>query len=132
MKKEVIKLEVPSKPGYIGVVRLTTSAIANNVGLNIEEIDDVKVSIAEACINALEKKENLYISYEILGDKLIIEVEDVVENVEESEKELGILIIKSLMDDVEFSNKGIRMIKYVEDGNKWLDKSTVKGIILKT
>jgi serine/threonine-protein kinase RsbW len=118
MKKEVIKLEVPSKPGYIGVVRLTTSAIANNVGLNIEEIDDVKVSIAEACINAIEKKENLYISYEILGDKLIIEVEDVVENVEESEKELGILIIKSLMDDVEFSNKGIRMIKYVEDGNK--------------
>ncbi len=34
------------------------------------------------------------------------------------ELELGILIIKSLMDEVNFSEKGVEMIKYIEDGNK--------------
>ena len=118
MNNESIKLELPSKPDYVGVVRLTTSAIANNIGLDIEGIEDVKVAIAEACTNALGKKDELYIKYEIEKDKFIIEVKDVVEEVgeDEKEKELGILIIKSLMDQVNFSKKGIRMIKNIEDG----------------
>ena len=34
------------------------------------------------------------------------------------EIELGILIIKSLMDEVNFDEEGVEMIKYIEDGNK--------------
>lgn len=118
MDNEVIKLELPSKPDYVGVIRLTTSAIANNIGLNIEEIEDLKVSIAEACTNALGKRDKLCIKYKIQQDKLIVKVEDATEKVgeNEKEKELGILIIESLMDEVVFSEKGIKMIKYTEDG----------------
>ncbi len=118
MDRENIKLEVPSKPDYIGVVRLTTSAIANNLGLNIEEIEDIKVSIAEACINALEKEDKVYIEYEVSKENLTMYVKNVTEKVgkDEKEKELGILIIKSLMDQVEFSEKGIKMIKNIKDG----------------
>ncbi len=53
MKKDIFKLTIPSKPDYISVARLTSSAIANKIGFNIEDIEDIKVSIAEACINAL-------------------------------------------------------------------------------
>lgn len=115
---ENIKLVLPSKPDYVGVARLTTSAIANNIGLNIEEIEDVKVVIAEACTNALGKKDELYISYQIKKDEFIINVKDVSEDIgeDEKEKELGILIIKSLMDQVIFSDVGIKMIKNIEDG----------------
>ncbi len=118
MNNEVIKLVLPSKPDYVGVVRLTTSAIANNIGLDIEGIEDVKVAIAEACTNALGKKDELYINYKIEKDKFIMEVKDVTEDIGESEKEkeLGILIIKSLMDEVSFSKEGIKMIKNIEDG----------------
>ena len=123
MKKDVIKLIIPSKPDYISVVRLTSSAIANNIGLNIEDIEDIKVSIAEACINALNKSDEIYIQFEIEENRLIIKVDNVSpcegDEVDlNNEIELGILIIKSLMDEVKFNGEGVEMIKYIEDGNK--------------
>ncbi len=125
MSKDVVSLIIPSKPDYISVVRLTTSAIAHKIGLNIDEIEDVKVSIAEACINALNLngKEEISIEFEVEEDKLIIRVKNVKENIphelsEGKERELGLLIIKSLMDEVKFNEYGIEMIKYIEDGSK--------------
>ncbi len=47
------------------MVRLTSSAIASNMGLNIEEIEDIKVSIAEACINAIDKSNEINVQFEI-------------------------------------------------------------------
>ncbi len=123
MKKDIINLKIPSKPDYISVVRLTSSAIASNMGLNIEEIEDIKVSIAEACINAINKSNEINIQFEIEKDKLTMKVDN-VQPLEEDEVnlnkelELGILIIKSLMDEVNFSEEGVEMIKYIEDGNK--------------
>ncbi|QQY79771.1 serine/threonine-protein kinase RsbW [Keratinibaculum paraultunense] len=123
MKKDIINLKIPSKPDYISVVRLTSSAIASNLGLNIEEIEDIKVSIAEACINAINKSSEINIQFEIEKDKLTIKVNNVHPLEEDKsnlnkELELGILIIKSLMDEVNFSEEGVEMIKYIEDGNK--------------
>lgn len=123
MDKETVELRVPSKPDYVSVVRLTTSAIASNADLNIDDIDDIKVAIAEACINALDKSEEIYIKYEILQDKLIIFVKNVSEKIledisDKKERELGILIIKSLMDEVEFTGDGVKLIKNIEDGIK--------------
>ncbi|MBE6082927.1 MULTISPECIES: ATP-binding protein [Tissierellales] len=123
MDKETVELRVPSKPDYVSVIRLTTSAIASNADLNIDDIDDIKVAIAEACINALDKSEEIYIKYEILQDKLIIFVKNVSEKISEDisdkkERELGILIIKSLMDEVEFTGDGVKLIKNIEDGIK--------------
>ncbi len=124
MKKDIIKLTIASKPDYISVVRLTSSAIANNIGLNIDDIEDIKVSIAEACINALDKADEINIQFQIEEDKLIMKVDNVSPCKDDEidlnkEIELGILIIESLMDEVNFSEKGVEMIKYIEDGNKW-------------
>lgn len=123
MKKDIIKLTIASKPNYISVVRLTSSAIANNIGLNIDDIEDIKVSIAEACINALDKADEINIQFQIEEDKLIMKVDNVSPCKDDEidlnkEIELGILIIESLMDEVNFSEKGVEMIKYIEDGNK--------------
>jgi len=43
--KETIKLEIPKKSEFISIIRLTTSFVANNVGFNVEEIDDLKVVV---------------------------------------------------------------------------------------
>lgn len=34
------------------------------------------------------------------------------------ERQLGILIIESLMDEVHFTEEGVEMIKYIEDGHR--------------
>lgn len=119
MERDLIELIVPNKPDYVGVIRLTTSAIGSNMSLNIEEIEDLKVSISEACNNALGKSENFVIKYELNNEKLEITVENVSEEDTDDnskEKKLGILIIKSLMDEVYFTSNGIKMIKVIEDG----------------
>lgn len=121
MNKDSILLTIPSKPDYISLVRLTTSSIGYNKGLTVDEIEDIKVSIGEACINSLQLggKEIISIEYETDDDKIVFKVSNCVETIPEEfydnkERELGILIIKSLMDEVKFTDSGIEMTKFKE------------------
>ena len=121
MNKDSILLTIPSKPDYISLVRLTASSISNKCRLNIDEIEDIKVSLGEACINSLSltKEETITINFKIDEEKLVITVTDVKEQIpngldETRERELGVLIIKSLMDKVLFNDTGIEMTKYIE------------------
>lgn len=125
---DVLSLSVPSKPEYVNVIRLTASAIASRIGFNIEEIEDIKVAVAEACTNAIKhglchNHKNFRIKFSVEYDKMIIDIIDegsgfVCENIQEpdlmnpKEGGLGIFIIKSLMDEVEVISdigKGTRM-----------------------
>lgn len=119
---DIIKLSIPKKADYISIARLTTSGIGHSMALNVEDIEDLKLAIGEACINSLilDNKEKINLKFEISEIKLSIEVTDVKENIPETlsdrrERELGLLIIKSLMDEVIFSDHGVKMIKYIED-----------------
>lgn len=121
MNKDIIRLTIPDKPDYISVVRLTSSSICSNMGFNIEDIEDIKVAISEACINALDKDREIEVVFNMKEDRLLITIDNVSHkgaDRSDREEELSLLIIKSLMDKVEFSQEGIRMIKYIEDGNK--------------
>ena len=112
---DYVNMTLPCKPEYVGVVRLTVSAIANRMGFNIEEIEDIKVAVAEACTNAIKHglDEEFDASFTIFADKMTISIKDrgkgvKIENIAEldlgnpSENGgLGLFIIKSLMDDVD-------------------------------
>lgn len=122
MNKDIISLTIPNKPDYISLARLTASGIGSSMGLNVEDIEDIKVSIGEACINSLilNERDIISLNFEIDEEKLCIKVTDVKEYLPEvledrKERELGLLIIKSLMDEVIFNEYGIEMIKYIED-----------------
>lgn len=54
MNGDIIKLEFPARPDYILAVRLVVSAVAERGGFAIEDIEDLKVASAEACILLLE------------------------------------------------------------------------------
>ncbi len=132
-----INLTVPSKPEYVGVIRLTLAAIASRIGFDIEKIEDMKVAVAEACTNAIthgctcSQNSKFNIDFISNGEKLTISVYDngkgcSPENIKEpdlnqpKEGGLGIFIIKSLMDDVEIQSEDgrgmkIKMIKYLGD-----------------
>ena len=46
-------LTVPAEPEYIDLVRLTLYGISSKLGFSYEEIEDMKVAVAEACNNAV-------------------------------------------------------------------------------
>ncbi len=115
-----IELRMPSKLEYISLIRLTASSIANNIDLNIDEIEDIKVCISEACINVLNfsNSKEISVSFELREDGICIYIKDFVQEIPEEldnakQGNMGLLIINSLMDEVKFENTHIKMIKYI-------------------
>lgn len=110
----LIRMTVPTDSSNISVVRMTASSIANRIGFNIEEIDDVKIAISEACTNVI--KHSKVDTFDLLfnqGTNFIeIEIKDLgvgynLSKLKEPElganredRGLGIYIIKMLMDEV--------------------------------
>lgn len=141
--KDTIKLKIPAKGEYLSLIRLTASSVAAKMGFNIDDIDDVKVSMGEACTSIIEslnpgEESEFKIEYTVSEDKLKIKVKNKIkskseysteknEDTEEAldlsdllEDGLGIMIIQSLMDEVNISGAGedeteIKMIKLKRD-----------------
>ena len=117
MNFETIKMEIASNPQYVSVMRLTTSGIANKIGFCLEDIEDIKVAVSEACTNAIKHSlDNKFsVEYTIFENGLTITIIDSgkgydvdsidVPNLEEpKESGLGLFIIQSLMDEVEIKS----------------------------
>lgn len=137
LMKENVSISLPFKPEYVSVGRLTASIIANQMGFNIEDIEEIKVAVGEACNNAIIhgknkcEDDNYKISFNITDDKFIAIVEDKGKGFEADkcpepnlcepkEGGLGIFIIKSLMDEVQIDScpgKGtkIKMTKFLKE-----------------
>ncbi|OPH59392.1 anti-sigma B factor RsbW [Paenibacillus ferrarius] len=48
-----IGLTIPAKAEYLDIVRLTLYGVATKAGFSFEDIEDMKVAVAEACNNAI-------------------------------------------------------------------------------
>lgn len=117
-----VTLTLPAKSEYVSTARLTASSVANRIGFNIDEIEDIKVAVAEVC-NMILSKTNSEISqykilFEINSDKLIITFtgnETAMGCFESNaENEYGMYIMQALMDSVELcNNNSIVMIKKI-------------------
>ncbi|WP_018924811.1 anti-sigma B factor RsbW [Salsuginibacillus kocurii] len=125
---DVVEMTVPSKAEYVGVVRLTVSGIANRAGFSYDDIEDMKIAVAEACTNVVDHAYSnggtikFSCSIEEEGLKLVVSDDgqsvDVVQLREEigpvdgqdpvgelKEGGLGLFLIESLMDEVEISSE---------------------------
>jgi serine/threonine-protein kinase RsbW len=77
-----IGLTIPAKAEYLHIVRLTLFGIASKVGFSFEQIEDMKVAVAEACNNvvlhAYEDTEPgvLKIQFELEDSELSIHIKD--------------------------------------------------------
>ncbi|MEA4921970.1 MAG: ATP-binding protein [Eubacteriaceae bacterium] len=128
----ILEMTVPGNPEYIKIAKMAAGAAASLEGFDIEKVDDIKMAVGEACkaitCHGFEGwSENYQLAMDMAGKVLTIEVEDKLCKHQVSkgtrpcmdcpgEGDLGIQIIKSLMDDVEIVKAGdgcrsIRMVK---------------------
>lgn len=119
-----VTLALPMVPDMEIEASKTATAIAESMRMSPDRIDEVRMAVVEACINALEHSRSrdgeIFVTFEVLGDKdpekLRITVkdtgvgfspEDVVEpNLEQKlnsprKRGWGLKIIRGLMDEVE-------------------------------
>ena len=127
-----VKFTIPGKPEYIAMVRLAVRSIADTSGFNVEEIEDIKTAVGQACKNiSCHGKEGLLSEYELecIADKDFMEIyvtdTGTVEGTGElsmqcmdcpNEGDLGVFVVKTLMSEVELienpnHKKTIKMIK---------------------
>lgn len=120
MLNDNITLIVPKKPDYISTVRLISSSLGNKIGYNIDQIEDLKVAMGEACILSFGKSvdEEIKIIYDLLKEKLEVTVSWNKSSTEEGEEtkeiNMGKMIIESLMDEVYYLDNEIKIVKYID------------------
>lgn len=116
----VVRLEIPPRSPYVGVVRLAVSSLARSAGLDEEKVDDIKIAVSEACANAvLNNEENdsdapVSITWEETEGEVRILVADRGPTVDTSEADtvdtqgfstravMSYALLKSLVDDCAF------------------------------
>ncbi len=138
LKPETIELKLPAKDEYMNVVRLSIAGIGERMNFSVDDIEDIKVAVGEACINSIRhgyqekaSEENLiHIRFLIHPKKLEIVIKDNgkgfdTRNVDEylgkpgDEKTegvgLGVQLIKTLMGEVKYSSSPdgtqVRLVK---------------------
>ena len=116
-----VRLTIPARAEYITLCRLALIGIARVRSLSDETLADLKLALTEAASNSVRHayEENhvgvVEISYELLPDRLVIEVTDEGGGFdpaeahgapeELSEGGLGIAIIRAIADEVEIGRQ---------------------------
>lgn len=116
--RDTISLSIPKKPEYMSLVRLTTMGIGQQANLTIDDIEDLKVSVSEACVHIMkiESLEEVRIKFTIEKDSIVVEIENVEKDEanRSEEAKLGLLIVEALMDEVVFDEAGVRLVKNID------------------
>jgi len=106
MHKENIELSLPVNAAYVSAARLTASSIANRLGFDIDEIEDIKAAVSEACTYVIKRsnasrstvfKLVFYMDDGFLEIRIAAQIEQASE---EQNDEMGLLMVKALMDQL--------------------------------
>ncbi len=121
---DVIKIEIPAKPDYILAVRLAVSAVAERAGFDVEDIEDIKVATAEACMLMLGSHPDTIAINITLGGGMYIGLDamgELTKNEADEAAELSRYLLEALVDDCTFQPEhtaaaglqdGIRSIRF--------------------
>ena len=114
----LVRLTIPAKPEYITLSRLALAGLSRVRAFSEETLADLKLALTEACSNSVrhaygDGDGHVDISFELLDDRLIVEVTDDGTGFELEDRSgdgagdelteggLGIAIIRSIADEVE-------------------------------
>lgn len=133
-KPRAVDLKIPMLPEMELTATQTAEAVGKFMGLDGDKIEEIKLALIEACINAFEHSQSqdgrISINFEIGEDKLAIRISDrgqgfdlkqVQDQLQErhgrgEHRGWGLKIMKGLMDEVrvESDEKGttITMVKH--------------------
>lgn len=132
------KLKIPSQTKNLELIRNFVGDVARNVGFEAKEIDKIELAVDEACTNVIQHAykrqdgKDIDVAVKLDYQKLTIVVTDKGDNFTPDQVEipdlekylaelrvggLGIYLMKSLMDEVEYESgpageNQVRMVKY--------------------
>ena len=115
---EVFQLSLPSEKENVSMVRLLSSFVAAKGSFNIEQIEDLKVSVSEVLNFEINQTEKFDISVILEEDRMSVECnrgKDEKFQSSRGDHQMSCMILESLMDEVEFTDDFIRITLLKED-----------------
>ncbi|MCS7192407.1 MAG: anti-sigma factor antagonist [Armatimonadetes bacterium] len=118
-----MELQLACEPELITVARLACASFASQFGFGLDEVEDIKLAVSEACTNVVQhayderQGRRFVVKCWTEQNSLLIEVCDWGRGLTQGfQSHFGMKIIKAVMDDVQFlseEGKGtiVRMIK---------------------
>ena len=115
---DTVELKIPARAEWVAVARLAVAAVASRLRFSVDEIEDIKLAVAEACTNCIQHGsdgDRIEITSEITADEVRVSVRDrsVGHKLESGDndagfaegrrtEELGVFLIRALMDEVTY------------------------------
>jgi serine/threonine-protein kinase RsbW len=111
--EELVRLDIPAQPAFVGVARAVVATVATSVeGIDDDRLEDLRLAVSEACTNAVEGREGDHrvVLRCLLDDEhLDVRIEDAADGFSAeaiAERGWGLQLINALVDDVTFDREG--------------------------
>lgn len=119
--KELVRLEIPALPAFVGIARVVVASVSTTVGgIDDDRLEDLRIAVSEACTNAVEShrvdgvEQRVVLRCVLEGDALEVHVEGngpgfdasnpgAVGLEDGTEQGWALQLIRALVDDVAFS-----------------------------
>jgi serine/threonine-protein kinase RsbW len=111
-----VRLTVPAKPEYIVLTRLALSAVCRLTPLLPEDVADLKLAVTEAATALVreDSSDQLSCDFSLGEDRLVLEIVGPdSEATSLEEQELGRAIIRATVDECDFSDDTVTLVKYL-------------------
>ena len=119
-----VLLQIPARPEFVRVARMAIAAAASCAGFTVDQIDEIKQSVGEACSNAVSAVHRsggtaVTLHCYLDDEGICIEVSPVIglsldSGQEDEHTSFQYLLIKTLMDDVEIlkTDDGVESVRF--------------------
>jgi serine/threonine-protein kinase RsbW len=111
-----VRLAVPAKPEYIVLTRLALSAVCRLTPLQPEDVADLKLAVTEAATGLVreDSSEQLSCDFSLGEDRLVLEIVGPESGaVSTEDQELGRAIIRATVDECDFGDGAVTLVKYL-------------------
>ena len=125
---KLVELEIPAQPEYVRIVRLIIAGIGNAMRFNVEELDDLKLAVGEACYQAVQTGagEHSRLRIRAVAHETSVDIEVAVSHqrgeetsaypgLEGFDRGIGMTLMRNLVDEISLSSNAnetkIRFVK---------------------
>ena len=118
--RRTVSLTVPAKAEYLVLARLALSAVCQLTDLAADEVVDLKLAVSEAASGVLGAESGpraggcVAFEFRLDDDRLVLEVRGAVPPLLSAEElQLGRAIIEATVDELDATDGGVRLVKYL-------------------
>ena len=105
-----VELRLPAESAYVAVLRMTTAGLAARLDFTLDDIEDLRMAVGEACALVLEHADSggdLYANFDLSDGSIRVSVSaDSSKEADPDQESFGWQVLTALTSDVVTSEEG--------------------------